>query len=102
MLRLPRSLTHDVASSVTAAAAQSMQSPRGAGLGSNPLTVDASELEQFDSSALAVLLDCRRQALSAGQSFTVTGVPQRLIQLATLYGVAELISGATPASVRAS
>ena len=96
-LRLPRSLTHDVASSITSAAAQSLQ-PSGGG----PMTVDASDLAQFDSSALAVLLDCRRQALAAGQSFTVTGAPQRLVQLATLYGVAELISGTSAPLVRTS
>ena len=64
------------------------------------MTVDASDLAQFDSSALAVLLDCRRQALAVGQSFTVTGAPQRLVQLATLYGVAELISGTSASSIR--
>jgi phospholipid transport system transporter-binding protein len=56
------------------------------------MTVDASALQQFDSSALAVLLDCRRQALAAGRTFAVAGMPQRLAQLASLYGVAELIS----------
>lgn len=96
-LRLPRSLTHDLASSVTAAAAQAVQSS-----GVGPMTVDASALAQFDSSALAVLLDCRRQALAAGQSFSVTGAPPRLVQLATLYGVAELISGTSESFVRTS
>ena len=87
-LRLPRSLTHELASSISAAAAQAVQLS-----GVDALTVDASALAQFDSSALAVLLDCRRQALAAGRSFTVTGAPQQLIQLANLYGVTELISG---------
>lgn len=66
------------------------------------MTVDASALEQFDSSALAVLLDYRRQAMSAGRSLTVTGAPQRLVQLATLYGVAELISGTSASFVSTS
>ena len=96
-LRLPRSLTHDLASSVTAVAAQTVQSSGG-----GPMTVDASALQEFDSSALAVLLDCRRQALAAGQSFTVTGASQRLVQLATLYGVAELINGTSASFVRNS
>ena len=96
-LRLPHALTHDVASNVTAAAAQAVQSS-----GVGPMTVDASDLVKFDSSALAVLLDCRRQALAAGQSFSVTGLPQRLVQLATLYGVAELISETSAPLMRTS
>lgn len=66
------------------------------------MTVDASALEEFDSSALAVLLDCRRQALAVGQSFTVTGAPPRLLQLAGLYGVAELMAGTSVAAVQPS
>ena len=53
--------------------------------------LDASGLTEFDSSALAVLLECRRQALAAGKAFSVRGLPARLRQLAGLYGVAELI-----------
>ena len=94
-MRLPRSLTHDLAFGVTVATAQAVQAP-----GAGPIAVDASALEQFDSSALAVLLDCRRRALAAGRSFTVTGVPQRLLQLAILYGVAGLISGAPMSATR--
>jgi phospholipid transport system transporter-binding protein len=55
------------------------------------VVVDASALTEFDSSALAVLLECRREALAAGKGFTVTGLPVRLRQLAGLYGVAELV-----------
>ena len=46
------------------------------------------------SSALAVLLECRREALAAGKDFSVAGLPPRLRQLAGLYGVAELIPAA--------
>ena len=55
------------------------------------IALDASGLAEFDSSALAVLLECRRQALAAGKAFSVRGLPPRLRQLAGLYGVAELI-----------
>lgn len=61
------------------------------------LQVDASGLQQFDSSALAVLLECRRLAQSSGRAFELTGTPARLNQLARLYGVAELL-GIAPAS----
>ena len=55
------------------------------------LVIDASGLTEFDSSALAVLLECRRQASAAGKAFSVRGLPPRLRQLAGLYGIAELI-----------
>jgi phospholipid transport system transporter-binding protein len=59
------------------------------------LTVDASAMERFDSSALAVLLQLRRDALAQGKAFSVKGLPPRLRELAGLYGVAELLTAAT-------
>ena len=56
------------------------------------VVVDASGLSEFDSSALAVLLACRREALEAGKGFAVSGVPERLRRLAGLYGVADLLA----------
>ena len=51
--------------------------------------VDAAALQQFDSSALAVLLALRRQASAAGKPLQVLGWPPRLAALAALYGVGE-------------
>ena len=59
-----------------------------------PGVADAGRLNRFDSSALAVLLACRRQAQTLGHAFYVRGLPPRLRQLAGLYGVAELIPDA--------
>ena len=59
-----------------------------------PVVVDAGSLSRFDSSALAVLLACRRQAQVFGRAFYVRDLPPRLRQLAGLYGVAELIPDA--------
>lgn len=53
--------------------------------------VDAAALQQFDSSALAVLLACRREAHSLGRSLEVQGLTARLAQLARLYGVLPLL-----------
>ena len=85
MLILPAVLTHDEAAGfergLTAlVAAQPAE-----------VVADASSLQAFDSSALAVLLACRREALALGKTFSVHGLPARLRQLAGLYGVAELI-----------
>jgi phospholipid transport system transporter-binding protein len=55
------------------------------------LVADATALEQFDSSALAVLMECRRESLATGKTFSVKRLPPRLRELAALYGVAELL-----------
>ena len=85
MLTLPSSLTHDL----SAGFAHGL----GALVLAQPAEVvaDASTLKTVDSSALAVLLACRREAMAAGKTFSVHGLPARLRQLAGLYGVAELI-----------
>ena len=53
--------------------------------------LDASDLQNFDSSALAVLLACRREAQRLGRSLQVQGLSERLRELATLYGVLDLL-----------
>lgn len=58
------------------------------------VVADAGALQAFDSSALAVLLACRREALAAGKTFAVRGLPRRLRQLAGLYGVEALLPAA--------
>jgi len=85
VLTLPAVLTHAVAAEFVPGLRQAVRSQPAA------VVADASALQEFDSSALAVLLECRREALAAGKAFSVRGVPARLRQLAGLYGVAELI-----------
>ena len=53
----------------------------------------ASALQYMDSSAVAVLLACQRQAKALGRPLRVVGAPAKLMQLAQLYGV-ELLIGA--------
>ncbi len=64
--------------------------------------VDASALKTYDTSTISLLLQARRAAQAAGRGFVVTGLPRQLEQLATLYGVDELLSsssdGPRPAS----
>ena len=55
------------------------------------ILIDASDLRQFDSSALAVLLACRRQARRLGRTLQVQGLSARLSELAGLYGVMALL-----------
>jgi phospholipid transport system transporter-binding protein len=90
MLVLPAELTHDQAAACARMLGQAIRAEAG------PQAVaDASALAHFDSSALAVLLDCRREALAQGKAFAVRGLPPRLRDLAVLYGVADLLP-ATP------
>ena len=87
MLQLPAELTHLQAKALTLRLSQEVSAQ------AEPVVVvDASALDRFDSSALAVLLQLRRDALTAGKRFSVKGLPQRLRDLAGLYGVAELLT----------
>ncbi len=85
MLVLPAELTHAQASACMRMLVQavSRQGPE--------VVVDASATTVFDSSALAVLLECRREALTMGKRFAVQGLHARLRALAALYGIAELL-----------
>ena len=92
MLVLPAELTHAQATACCRMLAQALRSAPGA-----QAVADASELRRFDSSALSVLLECRREALALGKSFAVSHMHPRLRALATLYGVAELLPEPAPA-----
>ena len=87
MLILPAELTHEQAVACCRMLVQGMKPGSAPGV-----VADASALAKFDSSALAVLLECRREAMALGKTFSVARMPPRLHELATLYGVAELLS----------
>ena len=53
--------------------------------------VDASALVDLDTAAIALLLDCWRQAQARGTQLQVMGAPAKLGQLARLYGVEDLL-----------
>ena len=89
MLVLPSKLTHD-----DAPACMRMLQQGLAGQNGSAAVVDASALTRFDSSAIAVLLECRREAGILGRGFAVKGLSPRLRELATLYGVAGLLPAA--------
>ena len=89
MLVLPPRLTHEDAPACIRMLQQGLAAQNG-----SSTVVDASALEQFDSSALAVLLDCRREATALGRGFAVKGLPARLRELGSLYGVAALLPAA--------
>lgn len=86
MLPLPSRLTFSDACSVLSQLESTLQ-----GKPPGTLQIDGSPLQSFDSSAIAVLLECRRAAHAQGHQFSVTGLPAPLVELAGLYGVAELL-----------
>lgn len=87
MLNLPAQLTLREARTTLAALGEGIaQAPVGT------ISIDASALTQIDSSALAVLLECRRLAQQRQCRIEVHGAPQRLRALASLYGVQELLA----------
>ncbi len=55
------------------------------------LTIDFSAITGVDSSAVALLLEWRRQAQARGKRLDFVNLPPNLLALAELYGVAELI-----------
>ena len=59
------------------------------------LTLDAAGLKRFDTSAIALLLECRRIAQAGGRSFQVRNAPAKLRDLAALYGVDALLFAET-------
>ena len=86
MLVLPDELTHGTATACVRMLAQALRSDP-----SREAVADASGLRVFDSSALAVLLECRREALAQGKTFAVSNLHPRLRAIATVYGVGELL-----------
>jgi phospholipid transport system transporter-binding protein len=53
--------------------------------------VDCSELKDFDSTVLTVLLAWQKKLITEGQSITVEHAPEKLKVLANVYGVSTLL-----------
>ncbi|HEX4508920.1 MAG TPA: STAS domain-containing protein [Burkholderiaceae bacterium] len=60
--------------------------------------IDATHVEQLDTSALAILLECARIAAAGGRRLEITGVPPRMAELARLYGLDGLLPLTEPAA----
>lgn len=85
-LKLPSTLLHAQANACLAQWLVQLKTPA-----TGPVVLDASALVEFDSSALAVMLGLRREVLAQGRSLQVMGMSPRLQELATLYGVQDLL-----------
>lgn len=97
MLLLPATVTQKEAAGVLRVFREAVQRLPAA----DQLVVDASALQRFDSAALALILECQRMARRRGSAFVLRDAPPRLLELAALYGVAELfpsVAGTAAAS----
>ena len=81
-LSLPATLTH--ANATVQLAQWETQLAR---LGGESVTVDCAALQQFDSAALALVLELARRTRAKGSVVQLRGVPQRLHDLAAVYGL---------------
>jgi phospholipid transport system transporter-binding protein len=89
VLTLPQTLLHEQADACLAQwVAQCRVSAQAS------VVLDASALVDFDSSALAVLLGLRRALSAQGSALHITGMTPRLRELASLYGVLDLLEQA--------
>ena len=95
MLTLPQELTLAQATACLARLVKDLSGERD-----SAVVVDARALARFDSSALAVLLACRRQVMASGKQFVIQGLPSRLADLAALYGVDALLLPDTSVPVK--
>ena len=85
-LKLPSTLMHDQASACLLQWVAQLPAPLPPAV-----VLDASALTEFDSSVLAVLLGLRREVVSRGSALQLEGMPPRLRELASLYGVMDLL-----------
>jgi len=86
VLLLPAAITSREANDALRMLAQALQREPG-----DEAVVNAGGLQQFDSSALAVLLECERLAQAWGKRFALVEAPPKLAALAKLYGVDALL-----------
>ena len=86
MLLLPATVTAREARDALRLLALAIQKEPG-----SEVVIQAGSLQQFDSSAIAVLLECERVAQAWGKHFAVRDAPAKLTALAKLYGVDRLL-----------
>ena len=86
MLVLPADLTRAEAPGCLRMLVQGLRTEAG-----TTVVVDAGALGRFDSSALAVLLEFRREGQVMGKEIRVRAMPALLHDLASLYGIAQLL-----------
>jgi phospholipid transport system transporter-binding protein len=86
MLLLPATITTQEARDALRMLAQALQREPG-----TEVVINAGSLTQFDTAAVAVLIECQRLAQAWGKSFELRQAPPKLLSLVKLYGVDTLL-----------
>ena len=82
-----------VSGALTLANVAAVLSEGSVAIGEGVRTVDLSEVGELDSSALALLLAWLREAKQHSRGLSFENLPQSMIAIARLYGVADLLPG---------
>jgi phospholipid transport system transporter-binding protein len=85
-LILPSTVTHNEAVACLELLRSGVQSWQG-----NTVRIDTAALNKFDSSALAILLQIKREVLALGKELSILGLPKQLQELANLYGIQSVL-----------
>ena len=67
-----------------------------AALAQGDTVLDFSQVERVDSTAVALILFARREALRAQRPLKLVGMPESFDELVKLYGLEELFTEAVP------
>lgn len=76
---------------VTSATASAALSQCADAIRQGARVLDFHRVNEMDSAALALIIECRREAERAGIALRCVNLPNNLISLASLYGVLDLI-----------
>ena len=97
MLALPETLTLAQAKAAVLAIEEALGQGR---VETGVFVIDAAGLKNFDTAAIAVLLEARRLTHAAGRALAVRGALPALVALSGIYGVNGLL-GFEPSTVSA-
>lgn len=99
-LKLPQRLRMDGARAAWAQMSPALRAEAAQVLAAagREVRLSAAGLSDFDSSALSLLLSAARQCREQGAVLKLDDAPDKLRELARVYGVAELLWGSSPAA----
>lgn len=86
----------EVSGPMTLSDATSLLAEGEAAVAANASTFDLAAVTEMDSSCLAVVFGWTRAANAAGKTLRLLNLPQNLLSLAAVYGVADLLPQQKP------
>ncbi|NJD35670.1 MAG: STAS domain-containing protein [Betaproteobacteria bacterium] len=86
----------EVSGPMTLSAATALLAEGEAAIAANASAFDLAAVTDMDSSCLAVVFGWTRAANAAGKSLRFLNLPQNLLSLAAVYGVADLLPQQKP------